>query len=153
MAGSSSDLSQEDESTTIVSGINITPFVDVVLVLLVIFMITAPALVKEVLEIRLPKSSTGDGQVIQTFGVAINKEGLILLNGTLIDEDSLKNKIKETIQKSQDLQAIISADKEVPYGRVVYVIDVLKSSGLEKFAVQIEKESSTSQESPPAPNL
>lgn len=153
MAGSSSDLSQEDESTTIVSGINITPFVDVVLVLLVIFMITAPALVKEVLEIRLPKSSTGDGQVIQTFGVAINKEGLILLNGTLIDEDSLKNKIKETIQKSQDLQAIISADKEVPYGRVVHVIDVLKSSGLEKFAVQIEKESSTSQESSPAPNL
>lgn len=140
MAGSSEDLSSDSEATTVISSINITPFVDVVLVLLIIFMITAPALVKEVMDIRLPKTASGDGQVMQTLGVAINKDGNILLNGQITDDEGLKKSIAETLAKSRDAQAIISADVEVSYGRVVKVIDLLKTSGLEKFAVQIERE-------------
>lgn len=141
MAGMNSDLNGDSENATIISSINITPFVDVVLVLLIIFMITAPALVKEVMDIRLPKTSTGDGQVMQTLGVAINKDGNILLNGQITDEEGLKSFVKATLAQAQDAQAIISADTEVNYGRVVKVIDLLKSSGLEKFAVQVERES------------
>ncbi len=140
MAGASQDFNSDAEATTIMSSINITPFVDVVLVLLIIFMITAPALVKEVMDIRLPKTATGDGQVMQTLGVAINKDGNILLNGQITDEEGLKSAIKSTLAQSQDAQAIISADVDVKYGRVVKVMDLLKSSGLEKFAVQIERE-------------
>jgi biopolymer transport protein ExbD len=140
MAAAPQDLSSDSEATTIMSSINITPFVDVVLVLLIIFMITAPALVKEVMDIRLPKTASGDGQVMQTLGVAINKDGNILLNGEITDEEGLKTTVKQTLAKSQDAQAIISADVDVSYGRVVKVIDLLKSSGLEKFAVQIERE-------------
>jgi biopolymer transport protein ExbD len=140
MAAAPQDLSSDSEATTIMSSINITPFVDVVLVLLIIFMITAPALVKEVMDIRLPKTASGDGQVMQTLGVAINKDGNILLNGEITDEEVLKTTVKQTLAKSQDAQAIISADVDVSYGRVVKVIDLLKSSGLEKFAVQIERE-------------
>jgi biopolymer transport protein ExbD len=140
MAGSSQDLNSDSEASSIMTSINITPFVDVVLVLLIIFMITAPALVKEVMDIRLPKTASGDGQVMQTLGVAINKDGNILLNGQITDDEGLKTAIKETLANSQDAQAIISADVDVKYGRVVKVIDLLKSSGLEKFAVQIERE-------------
>jgi biopolymer transport protein ExbD len=140
MAGPSQDLNSDSEASSIMTSINITPFVDVVLVLLIIFMITAPALVKEVMDIRLPKTASGDGQVMQTLGVAINKDGNILLNGQITDDEGLKAAIKETLSKSQDAQAIISADVDVKYGRVVKVIDLLKSSGLEKFAVQIERE-------------
>lgn len=140
MAGASFDLNGDSESSNVITGINITPFVDVVLVLLIIFMITAPALVKEVMDIRLPKTSTGDGQVMQTLGVAINKDGNILLNGQITDEEGLKAAVKSTLAQAQDAQAIISADTEVSYGRVVKVMDLLKSSGLEKFAVQIERE-------------
>jgi biopolymer transport protein TolR len=144
MAGSSNDFSNDGDSIGMMSSINITPFVDVVLVLLIIFMITAPALVKEVLDIRLPKTATGDGQVMQTLGVAINKDGNFLLNGVITDEEGLKNAVKETLAQSPDAQAIISADTEVAYGRVVKAIDILKSSGLEKFAVQIERENKPS---------
>lgn len=69
--------SDESDEFSTISEINVTPFVDVVLVLLVIFMVTAPMLVKEIMEIRLPRTDTGDGQVVQTLGIAINREGKI----------------------------------------------------------------------------
>lgn len=131
--------SDSDDSGEI-SAINITPFVDVVLVLLVIFIVTAPMLVKDLLEIRLPKTTTGDGKMMETLGIAINKNGNILLNGTLIDEVQLEERTLETLKIDSDAQAIIAADTEVPYGKVVRVIDLLKKNGLNKFAVQIERE-------------
>lgn len=132
-------LDNSSEESGLMSAINITPFVDVVLVLLVIFMITAPMLVKDILELRLPKVSSGDGQAMQTLGVAINRDGNILLNGQLSDEESLKNAATSALAQNPESQAIISADKDVIYGRVVRVIDILKTAGLNKFAVQIEK--------------
>lgn len=136
MAGFQS--SQDDSG--LMNSINITPFVDVVLVLLVIFMVTAPMLVKEVMGLQLPKTATSDGQVTQTLGIAINKEGTILLGGQPIDDEGLRVATKEALAKNPDVQGIIAADTEVVYGRVVKVIDLLKSVGLNKFAVQIEKQ-------------
>lgn len=136
MAGFQS--SQDDSG--LMNSINITPFVDVVLVLLVIFMVTAPMLVKEVMGLQLPKTATSDGQVTQTLGIAINKEGTILLGGQPIDDEGLRMATKEALSKNPEVQGIIAADTEVVYGRVVKVIDLLKSVGLNKFAVQIEKQ-------------
>ncbi len=131
--------SSDGNEGSLMSSINITPFVDVVLVLLVIFMITAPMLVKDILELRLPKTATSDGQAMQTLGVAINRDGNILLNGQLSDEEGLKLAAVSALAQSEQAQAIISADTEVPYGRVVKVIDLLKIVGLNRFAVQIER--------------
>ena len=142
MAGSSTSDSSDDleGGGEMISGINVTPFVDVVLVLLVIFMVTAPMLVKEIMEINLPKTKTGDGKVSQTLGLAVNKQGNFLLNGKLTDEAELFQLIKSSVGQNADMQAVIAADHEVVYGRVVKLIDLLKSAGLNKFAVQIEKE-------------
>jgi biopolymer transport protein ExbD len=123
------------------SQINITPFVDVVLVLLVIFMVTAPMLVKDILDIRLPKVSSGSGSLSETLGVAINRNGNILLNGMIIDEEQLASKVRDSYKANPEVQAVISADVEVAYGKVATVIDIIKSNGIEKFAVQIEKKS------------
>ncbi len=133
------DLSEQDDSG-LMSSINVTPFVDVVLVLLVIFMVTAPMLAKDILEIRLPKTATGDGTAMQTLGIAVNKQGNILLNGQITDEENLKTAAKSAQRQSSDAQAIISADEEVVYGKVVRVIDLLKLLS-PPFAVQIEKKS------------
>ena len=122
------------------SSINITPFVDVVLVLLVIFMVTAPMLIKDILELNLPKTVSGDGQVVETLGIAVNRDGNILLNGQITDDSGLQEAARVALAKNSESQAIISADKEVVYGRVVKVIDLLKTAGLNKFAVQIERE-------------
>lgn len=138
MAGSVPESNSEESG--IISSINITPFVDVVLVLLVIFMVTAPMLVKDILEIKLPKTTSGDGKMLQTLGVAVNKDGNILLNGQITDENGLTTAAREALKTDADSQAIISADVEAAYGKVVRVIDILKTSGIERFAVQIEKE-------------
>lgn len=137
MAGSIQDTEIEDND---ISDINITPFVDVVLVLLVIFMITAPAIMKDVINLKLPKTETSDGKIVQTLGVAINRDGNILLNGQITDEAGLTAATKESLAINPQTQAVITADVEVVYGRVVKVIDLMKSVGLEKFAVQIEKQ-------------
>lgn len=136
--------SEVDDSGEI-SAINITPFVDVVLVLLVIFIVTAPMLVKDLLEIRLPKTTTGDGQMTETLGIAVNKNGNILLNGSLVDESELESRAKEILKLDPQAQAIIAADVEVMYGKVIRVIDLLKRNGLNKFAVQIEKQESATE--------
>lgn len=133
-------INDSDHEDTDISDINITPFVDVVLVLLVIFMITAPALMKDIIDLKLPKTETSDGKIMQTLGVAINRDGNILLNGQITDDAGLVAATKESLAINPQTQAIISADVEVVYGRVVKVIDLLKSVGLDKFAVQIEKQ-------------
>ena len=138
MAMTINDSDNNEDSD--ISDINITPFVDVVLVLLVIFMITAPALMKDIIDLKLPKTETSDGKIMQTLGVAINRNGNILLNGQITDDAGLMAATKESLAINPQTQAIISADVEVVYGRVVKVIDLLKSVGLDKFAVQIEKQ-------------
>ena len=132
-------LDNSNDESGILSAINITPFVDVVLVLLVIFMITAPMLVKDILELKLPKAATADGSKLETLGIAVNRDGNILINGEIADEEVLKKTATDALEKNPDAQAIISADKDVVYGRVVKVIDLLKTAGLHRFAVQIEK--------------
>ncbi len=135
------DTDDHDDSTSGgFSSINVTPFVDVMLVLLVIFMITAPMLIKDIIDIKLPKTATSDGQKAELMGIAINKDGQVLLNGTLVDDESLKSQVKEMLVINPNTQGVISADVELPYGKVVRVIDQLKLAGLDKFAVQIEKE-------------
>ncbi len=130
----------EFETSSSFSSINVTPFVDVVLVLLVIFMITAPALLKELIDIKLPETKTSDNLTAETVGIAINKESQILMNGILVDEVTLVNEIKNKLVLNSELQGVLSADIQLPYGQVVKVIDLLKQAGLNKFAVQIEKE-------------
>jgi biopolymer transport protein ExbD len=141
--GSPSDSSQSSEDSALLSAINITPFVDVVLVLLVIFMVTTPVLMKDLLDIHLPQTKSADGPRVNTLAVVINKKEQILLNGEIISLQDLSARIKKSLSEnsevSQETQAIISADIELPYGKVVRIIDIIKTAGLEKFALQIEK--------------
>lgn len=131
------DLGNSDDNAPL-SSINITPFVDVVLVLLVIFMITAPVLMKDVIGINLPKASTGDGKTGTTLGIAVTRQGQILLNGQLVAEEALRNEIQRTLQETPQVQAIISADTEARHGDVVRAIDIIKGAGLNRFALQVE---------------
>jgi biopolymer transport protein ExbD len=122
-----------------INDINITPFVDVVLVLLVIFMVTAPMMMKDIIGLKLPKTSSSDAQSFSTLAIAITKNGQFLLNGELQSSDSLSEKCKEAVKKNVDVQAIISADVESMHGDVVKAIDLIKTAGITQFAIQVEK--------------
>ncbi len=134
MAGSSNGGDDE------ITGINVTPLVDVMLVVLIIFMVTATYIVKEAIEIELPKAAAGGETTGKTLAIVITKEGKSYLDGVEISEAAIVQKISESTDKREDMQAIISADKEAMHGAVVHMLDVLKQQGITKFAIQIDKE-------------
>lgn len=123
-----------------INDINITPFVDVVLVLLVIFMVTAPVMLKESLKVNLPKTLTSDITTkAATVGVAITKEGQVVLNGRLLSEEGLSAELAGISTRAPDTNFLISADADSRHGDVVRLIDLLKRHGLNRFALQVEK--------------
>ncbi len=132
----------QDSDTDVLSQINVTPFVDVMLVLLVVFIATAPILLKETVAIRLPKARTTDGASVktQTLGVAVSAQGDILLDGRVVSEEELARNIRERMSVTPDLQAIIAADENSRHADLVRVLGWIKSAGLEKFALQVKRE-------------
>ncbi len=136
MAGKNLDLEDSDG----INDINITPFVDVVLVLLVIFMVTAPVMIKESLKVNLPRTLTSDlSTKTNSIGVAITKEGQVLFNGALLSEENLQQELQKLQATAPDTTFLISADTDARHGDVVKMMDRLKKNGLNFFALQIEK--------------
>ncbi len=128
--------SNDDEMIT---GINVTPLVDVMLVLLIIFMVTATTIVKETIEIELPKAASGGETVGTTLAFVLDKDGKLFVDGAETTMDQARVAVREAVAKDKDAKAIISADKSCSHGQVVDVIDVVKTEGLTKFAINIEK--------------
>ncbi len=134
--GGASGSSKDSE---LIAAINVTPFVDVVLVLLVIFMVTAPVVLKDAFQVRLPKTATSDGRTAQTLGIAITKDGQVLLHGKPVDQAALHAAAKAALASNADASAILAADVDARHGDIVRAIDWLKGAGLERFAFQIER--------------
>ena len=123
-----------------IAEINIVPFVDIILVILIIFMVTTPIIMKPSINVNLPKAESGDDTTPSKLGITITKDGRILLNGEPSDEAKVKASAQEVSASKPDIQAIISADKDVAHGQVVSVIDAVKGGGVKKFAITIDKE-------------
>lgn len=133
------DPSQAAEDEPI-SAINITPFVDVVLVLLVIFMVTAPMILKDTLAVRLPKSGVSDGRTADTtLSIVVLKNGNFMVDGVLAAADDVRAAAQAALTKDPQAQAIVSADEEAMHKFVVEAIDLVKGAGIARFAIQIEK--------------
>jgi biopolymer transport protein ExbD len=125
----------EDEA---IATINIIPFVDIVLVLLIIFMLTSAAIVKASLKVELPKAASAGESVESTLNIVLTKEGVLYLNGEATSERGLAHFVRQEAQKNPELQAVIAADKVSEYGRVVAVIDLVKQNGVKAFALNLE---------------
>lgn len=122
-----------------IAEINIVPFVDIILVVLIIFMITTPIIMKPSINVNLPTAGSGDQTTPSEFDVVIQPDGKVTLNGKETDEAGLAKYGAEMIATKPDIQAIISADKEVPHGRVIAIIDAVKGSGVKRFAIATNK--------------
>ncbi len=122
-----------------ISDINVTPFVDIILVVLIIFMVTTPIIMNPSVKINLPKAASGEDTVPSQLNISIQKTGEIFLNGKASTINEVATYVKQTVAAKPELQAIISADAEVAHGKVIEVIDAVKTSGVTKFAISIEK--------------
>jgi len=126
-----------DEEDGIISGINVTPLVDVVLVLLIIFMVTAKIIVSQGMPMDLPKAA--GGEEIQTiFSIELAADGKTRVNAAEVPgDDAIGALAKEARTKNRDLRAVIRADRKVEHGRVIHVLDVLKRAGVAKIAFAV----------------
>jgi biopolymer transport protein ExbD len=123
-----------------ITGINVTPMVDVVLVLLIIFMVTATYIVREAIEVDLPRAANAGEAVGTTLAVVLTRDGAIYLDGVRRTEAELAARARQAVAMDRDTRAIISADRAAQHGAVVRVIDVVKGEGVSRFAINIEKE-------------
>jgi biopolymer transport protein ExbD len=134
----------EDESGGgMIADINVTPLVDITLVLLIVFMITVPSIVNNPsIKVELPKAATGDDTMKSTLALTLTREAAggytLYANGEKTDEDKVKVLIPAMLQKNKELQAIIAADKGIAYGDVVHVVDLVKALGVHKFALNTD---------------
>ena len=122
-----------------IAEINIVPFVDIILVVLIIFMVTTPIMMKPSINVNLPKAGSGDSTAPSELTVTIMSDGGLSLNGKATTPEGITAYSKELAVKRPDVQAIISADKDVPHGRVVSIIDAVKTGGVKKFAITIDR--------------
>ncbi len=124
-----------------ITGINVTPLVDIVLVLLIIFMVTANMIVRETVEVDLPRAaSTKDKTVQGPVMLTMDKDAKIFFDGVEVESAALMGKMKEAVEKDKEVRAIISADQSLNYGKVMGLIDLVKEAGIAKFALNIQKE-------------
>lgn len=138
MASSTSSDGGDDAIT----GINVTPLVDITLVLLIIFMVTASYIVKESIEVDLPRAASGGETVGPTLSFAVDKAGALYLDGQPVTRDAARAAVRTALRKSPEARALIGADKAVAHGDVVSLIDLVKTEGLTRFAIQIAHDTS-----------
>ena len=137
MAFSTGGDADEDD---LISGINVTPLVDVVLVLLIIFMVTATYIVRASIEVDLPRAAHGGEATGTILSVIVTRDGQVWLDGARRTEDELVARTRAAVAKDADARAIISADKGALHGAVVRVIDLVRGAGVTRFAIHVEKE-------------
>jgi biopolymer transport protein TolR len=123
------------------SDINVTPFVDVMLVLLIIFMVTAPMMIQGV-DVNLPQTTAKEIKTRQEepLILTINKEKQISIEKTAIKLEDLGTKLEAILKYREDKQVLLRADTDVPYGFVVKVMAAAKRAGIEKLGMITEPE-------------
>jgi biopolymer transport protein ExbD len=124
----------QNDADEAITGINVTPLVDITLVLLIIFMVTAKIIVSQSVPLDLPKAASGT-EVQVVFSVILAADGTTQVDSRNVPNDeAILLPAREAHAKNNELRAVIKADSAVPHGRVIHVLDLLKQAGVAKIA-------------------
>ena len=130
---------EEDDEIT---GINVTPLVDVTLVLLIIFMVTANYIVSNSIQVQLPEASTGTPTSKQLLTFVLDKDSQLYYSGRVVQMADIPAIVDGNRKEQVELQALIAADKSVPHGIVVQLINIVRKSGISDFAINVDSSNS-----------
>jgi biopolymer transport protein ExbD len=122
----------------IITGINVTPLVDISLVLLIIFMVTSYVIAQPSMKVSLPKATNTEATSAETFGLTLTKNHTLFLNDKTISEAALTALLAKRVQKDPDLQVVLSADREVAHGEVIQLLDLVRGTGVAKIAFSVD---------------
>lgn len=119
--------------------INITPMVDVLLVLLVIFMVTANFLKMESVNINLPKVNAADPNIQQSVQIALTHNGKLLMEDTEVTEDRMISKLAQEAKYRPNMRVTLSADESLSYGRIAHAMGLIRQSGISRIALSVKR--------------
>ncbi|MBP7432556.1 biopolymer transporter ExbD [bacterium] len=129
----------EQEDNRIVSEINVTPLVDIMLTILIIFMLVSSFVAKEAIEVDLPHAATGKETERKTLSILVSKEGEYYLSGKKYETASeIGSELKREKNDNPQIQVVISADRLVYHGKVVDIIDLIRQLEIYDFAINVE---------------
>jgi len=128
------------KNDSFMSDINVTPFVDVMLVLLIIFMVTAPMMMQGV-DVSLPEA-TSEPLPSETdqLVITINKDNQVFISDYQVSLNFLREKLAKIMENRKDREVYLKADKQISYGMVVRVMAEIKAAGIEKLGMVTEPE-------------
>jgi biopolymer transport protein TolR len=120
-----------------ISSINITPLVDIFLVLLIIFMITSSVIDQREIALQVPKAANAGAQAPKASGLIVDKDGNTYLDGQKLDTASIAAALRGAVARDPDHQVLIGADRDLKYQSVVDVIDLVRGAGVTKYALKV----------------
>ena len=138
MAGGASGYGNDDDSGRMIVDINVTPLVDITLVLLIIFMVTVSYIVSPSIKVDLPQAGSGGEQQRTALALTLTAQGALFLNGAPSNDTALAQYVAGALPRNPDLQAVIAADRAVAHGAVVHLIDVVRRAGVRRFAINVD---------------
>lgn len=120
-----------------ISSINITPLVDIFLVLLIIFMITSSVIDQREIALNAPKAANAGSQAPKAAGLVVDKNGLTYLDGERLDTAAIAAILRAKVRENSEYQVLIGADRDLKYQAVVDVIDLVRGAGISKYALKV----------------
>ncbi|UPT74213.1 MAG: biopolymer transporter ExbD [Elusimicrobiota bacterium] len=122
-----------------ITGINVTPLVDVVLVVLIIFMATAPMIARRAIKVEVPRVAKQDKAATDAIAVALTANRELTLGGKPVTPEELKKTLAQVLAAKPEQAVTISADKTLPYGDVAELLDTVRGAGVRKVGLEVRR--------------
>jgi len=130
-------VSLPNEEDDLITAINITPLVDIFLVLLIIFMITSTIVTQQQIPLNNPKAAHAGTKAPEAMGLTIDRNGILYLDGKLMDSASVFRHLKHSSSINPEFQVLIAADSQLTYQKVINAIDLVRAAGINKYALKV----------------
>ncbi|MFA6093431.1 MAG: biopolymer transporter ExbD [Elusimicrobiota bacterium] len=121
-----------------ITGINVTPLVDIILVVLIIFMATAPLIHNRAIKVDLPKAVQHEKTSTEALPIVLNTRREITLSGRNVSPGELDRALRSLSAASPDLHVSLRADKSIPYGEIIGLLDVVRGAGVRKIGLEVK---------------
>jgi biopolymer transport protein ExbD len=132
-------VSSNRDSDKMITQINVVPLVDIMLVLLIIFMLTAGIITSPSVSVHLPKSYTSDPSLPTSFSIVLNVKDEVFYQGVKIAKADLTQKLKASAAANPEVRVVLSADDAVTHGKLIEILDMVRQAGVTQVALGVEK--------------
>ncbi len=129
--------SASDDGDGPITGINVTPLVDVTLVVLIIMMATAPLIARRAIKVDVPRAAHHERAATDALTVALDAARRLSLSGKSVTRDELKKELSEAVRLSPEQPVTVAADKSLPYGEVTELLDDIRAAGVRKVGLEV----------------